>query len=111
MAKSPIPAPGGILRTLNIRDNIRRQIAAQAEPERRALKYVAYNTSLPVRTRLQAQLKLTAMPSNTRITLPKNRCILSGKGRSIVSDFKMCRYQFRMNAIAGVLPGVKRATW
>lgn len=69
----------------------------------------------------------------TRPTQIRNRCILGGKGRGILSDFKMSRvrrnsllrqsawtlvwwlilwqYNFRLQALAGNLPGVKKASW
>lgn len=65
----------------------------------------------------------------TRPTQIRNRCILGGKGRGIFSDFKMSRvrrlrffrssgwvanvwqYNFRLQALAGNLPGVKKASW
>lgn len=108
---------------------------------RQALRYIIRNLSLPARTRAQAQLELTQMHCYTRPTQIRNRCILGGKGRGILRDFKMSRvcalhmaqcyrmkewrkdvstmliiyllrqYNFRMNALSGDLPGVKKASW
>ena len=73
----------------------------------------------------------------TRPTQIRNRCILGGKGRGVLRDFKMTRvgflfllaegvswargwkmltwfggqYNFRMQALEGNLPGVKKASW
>jgi small subunit ribosomal protein S14 len=68
----------------------------------------------------------------TRPTQIKNRCIAGGKGKGVFRDFRMARvgstleneverenprltsflqYQFRMHALAGQLPGVKKASW
>lgn len=78
---------------------------------RQALRYMIRNTSLPQRTRAQAQLQLTQMHCYTRPTQIRNRCIMGGKGRGVLRDFRMSRFQFRMNALAGKLPGVKKASW
>ncbi|KAH7208163.1 hypothetical protein BKA60DRAFT_465229, partial [Fusarium oxysporum] len=61
--------------------------------------------------RAEAQLQLTQMHCYTRPTQIRNRCIMGGQGRGVLSDFKMTRYNFRMEAMAGNLPGVKRASW
>ncbi|EGP82720.1 unnamed protein product [Zymoseptoria tritici ST99CH_1A5] len=94
-----------------IRDHTKRKVFEQYEPERQALRYIIRNTSLPQRTRTQAQLQLTQMHCYTRSTQIKNRCVMGGKGRGILTDFRMSRYQFRMNALEGRLPGVKKASW
>ena len=40
-----------------------------------------------------------------------NRCELCGRPRAYIRLFKMCRICFRKNALAGVLPGVKKTSW
>ncbi|EMC98050.1 hypothetical protein BAUCODRAFT_32054 [Baudoinia panamericana UAMH 10762] len=94
-----------------IRDHTKRKVFEEHEPERQALRYLVRNTSLPQRTRAQAQLQLTQMHPYTSPTKIKNRCIMGGKGRGVSRAFRMARFQFRMNALAGRLPGVKKASW
>jgi len=60
-------------------------------PHRQALRYIIRNTTLDQRTRAQAQLKLATMHCYTRSTQIKNRCIMGGKGRGVLSDFRMAR--------------------
>ncbi len=100
-------------------------------PHRQALRYIIRNTTLPQRTRAQAQLQLSQMHCYTRSTQINNRCIAGGKSRGVFSDFRLARvswilrghssegtmlmlgwqFQFRMNALEGSLPGVKKASW
>ncbi|TET36619.1 type Z 30S ribosomal protein S14 [Candidatus Dependentiae bacterium] len=40
-----------------------------------------------------------------------NRCKLCGRPRGYLRMFNMCRICFRKNALKGVLPGVKKASW
>ncbi|KAK4539837.1 hypothetical protein LTR36_010298 [Oleoguttula mirabilis] len=94
-----------------IRDHTKRKVFEEHEPERQALRFMIRNTSLPQRTRAQAQLQLTQMHCYTRPTQIRNRCIMGGKGRGVFRDFRMARYQFRMKALAGQIPGVKKASW
>lgn len=84
---------------------------AESEVSRKALKYLAQNTTLPMKTRVEAQLQLHAMPHYTRPTQIKNRCIESGYGRSVIKDFRMSRIKFRELALKGDLPGVRKASW
>lgn len=103
--------PPGFLNARIIRDNFKRQQAAENEVTIKALKYIARNTILPPKTRLQAQLQLNIMPNYTKMTQVKNRCIASGTARAVISDFRLCRTQFREKARAGELPGVKKGVW
>ncbi|SPN99983.1 probable ribosomal protein S14 precursor, mitochondrial [Cephalotrichum gorgonifer] len=94
-----------------IRDHTKRKVFEQSEPERQALRYVIRNTTLPARVRAEAQLELSQMHAYTRGTQIRNRCILGGKTRGILRDFKLSRYNFRMQALEGNIPGVKKASW
>ncbi|KAH7037222.1 ribosomal protein S14p/S29e [Microdochium trichocladiopsis] len=94
-----------------IRDHTKRKVFAEHEAERQALRYMIRNTTLPARTRAEAQLQLSQMHAYTRPTQIRNRCLLGGKSRGILSDFKMTRYNFRMQALEGNIPGVQKASW
>ncbi|KAI9843983.1 MAG: 40S ribosomal protein mrp2, mitochondrial [Thelocarpon superellum] len=102
---------GCYVNTLILRDHAKRKVFAQHETERQALRYIIRNTTLPQRMRAQAQLQLSQMHAYTRPTQIKNRCIIGGRGKGVLSEFRMARYCFRMNALAGNIPGVKKATW
>lgn len=41
----------------------------------------------------------------------RNRCLLCGRPRGYIRQFKLCRLCFRKLAHEGVLPGVRKATW
>jgi len=102
---------GCYVNTHIIRDHSKRKAVAAAEPERQALRYIVRNTALPARTRAIAQLQLTQMHAYTRPTQIRNRCTMGGRGRGVLRDFKMSRFMFRMHALAGNIPGVKKASW
>ncbi|KAI9784232.1 MAG: 40S ribosomal protein mrp2, mitochondrial [Peltula sp. TS41687] len=94
-----------------IRDHTKRKVYAQHETERQALRYIIRNTTLSQRMRAHAQLQLSQMHAYTRFTQIRNRCIEAGKARGVFRAFRMARYPFRMNALAGNIPGVKKASW
>ena len=41
----------------------------------------------------------------------KNRCIVSGRGKYILSDFKISRLKFSNSAKFYTLPGLEKASW
>lgn len=94
-----------------LKDAFKRQQFAEHEVTRRALKHIARNTELPTKARMEAQLQLASMPKYTSYTQIRNRCVASGNGKSVISDFKLNRTEFRNRALAGQLPGVKVASW
>ncbi|KAL8413491.1 hypothetical protein RB594_004937 [Gaeumannomyces avenae] len=82
---------GCTIKTRVVRDHTKRKIFEQFEPERQALRYIIRNTTLPPRMRAEAQLQLTQMHAYTRPTQIRNRCILGGKTRGVLRDFKLTR--------------------
>ncbi len=39
------------------------------------------------------------------------RCVLCGRKRGYMRDFGLCRICFREQAEAGVIPGIRKASW
>ncbi|KAL7918235.1 hypothetical protein ACQKWADRAFT_304666 [Trichoderma austrokoningii] len=102
---------GCFVKARTIRDHTKRKVFEEHETERQALRYMIRNTTLAPRVRATAQLQLSQMHAYTRPTQIRNRCIMGGQGRGVLRAFKMTRFNFRMEAMAGNLPGVKRASW
>lgn len=94
-----------------LRDIKARNVVKASEVLRRAYLYVARNETLSPQVRHQAQLQLNTFGKYTRPTTVKNRCTESGRGRGIISEFGLCRYQFRLKALKLELPGVRKASW
>ncbi len=44
-------------------------------------------------------------------TRRKNRCRITGRPRGYIRYFGICRVKFRELALAGKLPGVRKASW
>jgi len=101
-----MPANIRVLRDIKARHGVN-----VTEIARRAYLYVARNQSLAPSVRYQAQLQLNTFGKYTRPTTVKNRCAESGRGRGVMSEFALSRYQFRLKALQGELPGVRKASW
>jgi len=95
-----------VLRDVKARHGVR-----AAEIARRAYLYVARNQTLPPQVRHQAQLQLNTFDKYARPATVKNRCAETGRGRGIMSEFSLCRFQFRLKALKGEINGVQKASW
>lgn len=56
-------------------------------------------------------LGLDKLPKNASPVRLHNRCKLSGRPRGYMRQFGICRVTFRDMALAGKIPGVKKASW
>lgn len=54
---------------------------------------------------------LDALPKNSSTVRLRNRCQLSGRPRGFMRHFGVCRVMFRDMALAGKIPGVRKASW
>jgi small subunit ribosomal protein S14 len=66
----------------------------------------------------RAQLKaagdfkaLDELPKNSSKVRLKNRCQLTGRPRGYIRYFGLSRVMFRDMALAGKIPGIKKASW
>ena len=66
------------------------------------------------RARLKAEgdyQALSRMPKNSAAIRMHNRCSITGRPKGYMRDFGLSRIQFREMANAGLIPGVKKASW
>ncbi len=54
---------------------------------------------------------LDKLPKNASPVRLHNRCSITGRPKGYMRDFGLSRIQFREMASAGLLPGVKKASW
>ncbi|HEX4887353.1 MAG TPA: 30S ribosomal protein S14 [Luteibaculaceae bacterium] len=54
---------------------------------------------------------LQKLPKNSSKVRLHNRCQLTGRPRGYIRQFGINRYSFRMMALAGLIPGVKKSSW
>lgn len=95
----------------SIKDQLKRQLVSKYELERHILKSVIYNDSLDPVLRSIALVKLDQLPKNSSAIRIKNRCILTGRSRSIYRQYGLSRIQLRELASYGLLPGIKKSSW
>ncbi|MDR1267441.1 MAG: 30S ribosomal protein S14 [Holosporales bacterium] len=88
-----------------------KKIVQQQKERRAALKAVIMNKKADPTERFQAQLQLSALPRNGSAVRMRNRCLLTGRARAVYRKFNLSRLMFREMASAGLLPGVRKASW
>ncbi|MBB3188072.1 30S ribosomal protein S14 [Microbacter margulisiae] len=71
-------------------------------------KYEAKRAALKKEGNYEA---LQALPKNSSPVRQHNRCKLTGRPKGYMRIFGISRIQFREMASAGLIPGVKKASW
>jgi small subunit ribosomal protein S14 len=59
----------------------------------------------------EAVLALQKLPKNASPVRLHNRCKLTGRPKGYMRTFGISRINFREMALAGLIPGVKKASW
>jgi small subunit ribosomal protein S14 len=54
---------------------------------------------------------LQKLPRNSAPTRVRNRCSVTGRGRGVYQKFGLCRNMFRLMALEGKIPGIRKASW
>ena len=58
-----------------------------------------------------AQHKLSTLPRNSSMTRVRNRCIVTGRSRSVYRWARMSRLTIREMIAAGLFPGWSKSSW
>ena len=59
----------------------------------------------------EAAQALQKLPKNSNPIRVHNRCTITGRPKGYMRQFGLSRIQFREMASAGLIPGVKQASW
>ena len=54
---------------------------------------------------------LAKLPRDSSATRSRRRCEITGRARSTLRKFKISRMVLREMALAGLIPGMKKASW
>ena len=82
--------------------------ARQRKRERMVAQYAEKRAALKAAGDYKA---LDALPKNASPVRLKNRCEMTGRPRGFIRFFGISRIAFRDMALAGKIPGVKKASW
>lgn len=79
--------------------------------KRQALKKTAADMNLSEEERDAARTALNKMPRDSSRVRLRNRCLLTGRSRGFIRQFKISRLCFREMASNGLIPGVTKSSW
>lgn len=79
--------------------------------KRQDLKAKATDIHSSEEERHAARIALNKMPRDSSPVRLRNRCQLTGRSRGYLRKFKLSRLCFREMALAGLIPGVTKASW
>ncbi len=54
---------------------------------------------------------LQKLPRNSSPSRVRNRCLVTGRGKGVYRKFGLCRNVFRLLALEGKIPGMRKASW
>jgi small subunit ribosomal protein S14 len=83
-------------------------IAKQKRREGLVKKYAEIRRQLKKEKNFAALAKL---PRDSSPTRSKMRCQITGRSRAFLRKFKVSRIMLRELALAGYIPGLKKASW
>ena len=95
--------------SIKAREVKRARLVAKYAQKRAELKKIV-NTGDPADA-FEAAQKLQALPKNANPIRLHNRCSITGRPKGYMRQFGISRIQFREMASAGLIPGVKKASW
>ena len=55
--------------------------------------------------------RLSKLPKNSSVVRLHNRCNITGRPKGYMRQFGISRITFREMASAGLIPGIKKASW
>ncbi len=96
---------------LIFRDKSRRKSVQKYEIQRMLYASMIRDFSLPKHTRFQSVLKLNKLPRSSSKVRIQNPCILTGRNKGTLRQWKLSRITFRELASAGLLSGVRKSSW
>lgn len=89
----------------------REKAVAKFAAKRAELKAVIANVNASEEERMDALLKLQALPRNASPIRLRNRCGLTGRPHGYFRKFGLSRNKLREMVMQGDVPGVVKASW
>ncbi len=87
------------------------KLTARYKDRRDALKAKIIDPNTTDDDRREAMFSLTKMPRDSAQVRVNRRCQATGASRAVYRKFRLHRITFRNMALAGLLPGVTKASW
>ena len=100
--------------SMKARERKRERLVNRYEKKRAELTKILKSTDTSEEIQSQkwdAMMQIQKLPANSSKIRKHNRCGLTGRPRGYMRQFGISRVTFRELALAGKIPGVKKASW
>ena len=100
--------------SMKARERKREKLVARYEAKREELTKILKSTDASDEVQYakwDAMMQIQKLPANSSQIRKHNRCGLTGRPRGYMRQFGISRVTFREMALAGKIPGVKKASW
>ncbi|MCF8415632.1 MAG: 30S ribosomal protein S14 [Crocinitomicaceae bacterium] len=100
--------------SMKARERKRERMVVQYAKKREALTKViksSDDSEEVLAAKWDAMMAIQKLPANSSKIRVHNRCGLTGRPRGYMRQFGVSRVTFREMALAGKIPGVKKASW
>jgi small subunit ribosomal protein S14 len=98
-------------KSLSNRQERRAELVARHADRRAELKRIIAHPDTDPADREQAVRRLARLPRDSSPVRLRNRDMVDGRPRGVLSRFGLSRVRFRAMALRGELPGVRKASW
>lgn len=95
----------------NLKDAYKRAHFARIEETRLVLRALLKDRSVPQAIRFHMSMVFHALPKHSALTTVRNRCVQTGRAKSVYRRLKLSRICLRERMATGSLPGIKKASW
>lgn len=92
------------------KDKKKRGLYLKYEKERMILKSLSRNTNIDLIVRNKASQSLAYLPKDSSIVRVRNRCIITGRGRAVISGFNLSRLMLRKLGSSGLIQGLRKSS-
>lgn len=96
---------------MKAREVKRAKLVQQYAARKEALKQAAKQANKEGESAYEIYQQLQRLPKNASTVRLHNRCSITGRPKGYIRQFGISRIQFREMASAGLIPGVKKASW
>lgn len=97
--------------SIKLRELKRRKLGKKFFFQRKNLKQLIVNMSIPKEQRWEAVLKLQKLPRDSSLSRQRNRCFQTGRPHGFLRKFGLSRIKLRELAMNGEIPGLKKSSW
>lgn len=94
-----------------LKDKKKRELFCKHEKKRLVFKSIVRDEKLPDMIRWKASLKLARLPKNSSKVRVRNRCVITGRSRSVSRHSRISRIVLRDLASMGLMNGISKSSW